>query len=78
MRKIMLLCLVVMFSLGGLGCATLVDVGKDACDAALGGSKLGKLCDELDKLREDEEVVEEAIVEEVAVVEEAAADEATE
>ena len=37
------------------GCATLADLGKDVCDAALGGSSAGDLCNQIDKLIEQPE-----------------------
>jgi len=38
------------------GCATMLDLSKDMCDLLVGGSKLEKLCPQLDKLGGDEEV----------------------
>jgi hypothetical protein len=42
-----------MFMLSG--CATMLDLGSAVCDAAFGGSEAGGLCEELDKLKADEE-----------------------
>ena len=57
MKKLLALIAVLSMS---LGCATMIPLAKDLCDTALGGSKLGKVCDQLDKLSAEEEVVEEA------------------
>lgn len=37
-----------------VGCATMLDLGQDVCEAALGGSKAGGVCAELDKLKAEE------------------------
>lgn len=43
-----------------LGCATLLDVGRDVCDTALGGSKLGDAaCAKIADLRSEEAEVAE-------------------
>jgi hypothetical protein len=37
------------------GCATVLDIADDACETALGGSKVGdSLCDKIDVLKSDE------------------------
>jgi hypothetical protein len=44
----------------GAGCAHILDVVDDACESALGGSKIGEACpDILDKLRSRTEGSEE-------------------
>lgn len=51
-----MLALIAVLSLS-FGCATMLDLGASVCDAVLDGSKAGKLCDQIDKLRADEEEV---------------------
>lgn len=52
----MMLALIATLSMS-MGCATILPMGKDVCDLLIGGSKIGKLCDQLDKLEADEEEV---------------------
>jgi len=50
MRYIFITILSIMFL---SGCATMLDLSKTVCDAALGGSKAGEVCAEIDKLKSD-------------------------
>ena len=56
MRKYILSLVAILVLLPG--CATLIDLGQDICDAAFEGSKAGALCEEMDKLKADEPVVD--------------------
>ena len=58
MKKLLALIAVLSMS---LGCATMLDIGRDLCDLALGGSKIGSACAQLDKLGGDKPAGEEVV-----------------
>lgn len=57
MRNFLFITIMVVLA-SPIGCATLIDIGESACEAALGGSKAGEACKEIDRLRAEETVNE--------------------
>jgi hypothetical protein len=69
MNRILVFLSIIGLAFGSVGCATAIDLGQSACEALVGGSKAGKICTEIGKLRKDIDEIEAELAEDAPATE---------